>query len=58
MCSGRNMPLNDIKNARFEKFKAIQKAGFNPFPGGTKRTHEIKSALENFGKLSKSKKFI
>jgi len=52
------MPLDDIKNVRFEKLKAIQKAGLNPFPGTTKRTHEIKSALEDFSKLSKSGKEI
>jgi len=52
------MPLDDIKNAKFDKLKAIQKDGINPYPLSTKRTHAIQEALIDFGKLSKSEKEI
>ncbi|PIQ92416.1 MAG: lysine--tRNA ligase [Parcubacteria group bacterium CG11_big_fil_rev_8_21_14_0_20_39_14] len=52
------MALDEIKNTRFEKLKAIQKTGVNPYPQSTKRTQKIEDALKDFSKLSKSEKEV
>lgn len=48
--------IDEIKAARLNKLKAIKDAGFLAYPAETKRTHNSKEALYNFGKLSKAKK--
>jgi len=52
------MSLSDIRKKRLEKLERIKKSGINPYPGRTKRTHQIKDALDDFRKLSSSKKEV
>ncbi|MFC1630221.1 lysine--tRNA ligase [Patescibacteria group bacterium] len=50
--------IQNLKKVRLKKLEAIEKAGFLPFPGSTKRTHKISDALTSFPSLSRSKKQI
>ena len=50
--------LEQIRKARLKKLEAFKKALINPYPATTKRTHEIKEALENFDKILAQKKEI
>ena len=52
------MSLEDIKQVKLEKLELLKKAGVNPYPAKSWRTHEIKQALENFEKLSEEKERI
>ena len=52
------MPLEDLRKARFDKLEAIKKAGINPYPQTTKRTHRIIEAIDDFEKISKAEKEI
>jgi len=52
------MAIDKIREIRIKKLKAIEAAGFLAYPLKVKRTHEIIQALEDFSKLSKSKKEI
>ena len=49
------MSLEDIKQSRLEKLELLKKAGVDPYPAKSWRTHEIRQALENFEKLSEEK---
>ena len=49
------MPLANIRKTRLKKLEAIKKAGVNPYPIQTKRTHSIEEALVNFERLSRAK---
>jgi len=50
--------IDEIRKNRFKKIKAIESAGFLVYPGETKKTHSCEEALEDFSKLSRSKKEI
>ena len=50
--------INKIKKNRLKKLEAIRKAGFNPYPSKTKRTHCIFEVLSNFEKLEQEKKKV
>ena len=50
--------IDEIRKNRLKKLEAIKKAGMNPYPSRTNRTHEISEALLNFEKLAKAKKKI
>jgi len=50
--------IDNIKKTRLKKLEAIKKAGLNPFPAKSKRTHFIGQALESFSQLSRSKKKV
>ncbi len=50
--------IDELKKVRLQKLNSLQKAGLLAYPAKTKRTHSIAEALENFSKLSKSKKEI
>ncbi|MDD5146625.1 MAG: lysine--tRNA ligase [Candidatus Pacebacteria bacterium] len=50
--------LDEIKKIRIEKVKKVERAGFNPYPATTKRTHRIADALIDFEKIQKSKQAI
>jgi len=52
------MSLEDIKQSRLEKLELLKKAGVDPYPAKSWRTHEIRQALENFEKLSEEKERI
>lgn len=43
---------------RLKKLKALKKAGIEPYPADSKRTHLIKKALSDFNKLAKKKEKI
>jgi len=50
--------IDELRKIRLKKLKTIEKAGFLTFPLASKRTHRIFEALDNFGKISRSKKEI
>jgi lysyl-tRNA synthetase class 2 len=53
----KNMPtIEELRKTRIEKLKKLEAAGILAYPATTKRTHTVAEALENFGKLFKSKK--
>ncbi len=52
------MALNDIRKARLEKLEKLQKAGIDPYPAQSLRTHSIADALVNFEKFAEEKKEI
>ncbi|MBI2626312.1 MAG: lysine--tRNA ligase [Candidatus Nealsonbacteria bacterium] len=49
------MAISDIKKIRLKKLEQIKKAGINPYPIKTKKTHSIEQALTEFDKLSEAK---
>jgi lysyl-tRNA synthetase class 2 len=50
--------IDNIKKSRLEKLKSIKDFGFDPFPAKSKKNHYIEEALNDFSKLSKSKKRV
>ncbi|HEB01547.1 MAG TPA: lysine--tRNA ligase, partial [Candidatus Portnoybacteria bacterium] len=50
--------IEDLKKTRLKKLAKIKKAGINPYPSQTKRTHTCQEALADFKKLSRSKRKI
>ncbi|MCX6764290.1 MAG: lysine--tRNA ligase [Candidatus Nealsonbacteria bacterium] len=48
----------DIRKIRLEKLEKIRKSGTNPYPGTTKRTHQISEVLADFKKLASLKKEV
>ncbi len=50
--------IDEIRKVRIKKLEAIKSAGFLVYPEEVKRTHSIEEALENFNKISKSKKEV
>lgn len=50
--------LDEIKKIRLEKLEAIKKAGFNPYPAKTSRTHSAARALADFSSISEPLKKI
>lgn len=51
-------PLDELKKSRLKKLAAIEKAGFNPYPAKTGRTHSCLEILKKFNELKNSKKKI
>lgn len=49
------MAILDIKKIRLKKLEQIKKAGVNPYPIKTGRTHSIEQVLLDFEKLSSAK---
>ncbi len=49
------MPLDDIRQVRIEKLNKLQKAGVDPYPAKSWRTHTIAQALEDFDKHAEDK---
>ena len=49
---------NTIRKIRLNKLQAIKSAGIEPYPNQTKRSHTIKTALDNFNKLARTKKEV
>jgi len=47
--------ISDLRKTRLKKLEAMRKAGVNPYPITTKRTHTIREALFRFGELSRAK---
>ncbi len=49
------MSLEEIRKTKIEKLELLRKAGVNPYPEKSWRTHEVRQALENFDKFSADK---
>ena len=49
------MSLDDIRKTKIEKLEKLKKAGIEPYPAVSGRTHIVAQALENFDKLAESK---
>ncbi len=52
------MAISDIKKARIAKMEALKKAGINPFPIKSNRTHSIQGCLDSFDALSSKKEKV
>ncbi len=50
--------IDKIRQNRIEKLERMKKAGIDPYPASTKRTHKIEQALSDFTKFTKAKKKI
>ncbi|MEK7662532.1 MAG: amino acid--tRNA ligase-related protein, partial [Patescibacteria group bacterium] len=50
------MGLEEIRDARIEKSKKLWKAGINPYPSQSLRTHTIGESVDDFDKLAKEGK--
>lgn len=50
--------INNLRKTRLKKLETIKRAFINPYPGKTKRTHQISQALKDFTSLSRSKKEV
>src|SRR3989344_8700530 len=48
------MALEEIRKAKLEKLENIKKAGIDPYPAESFRSHKVSEALENFEGLSNS----
>ncbi len=48
--------IDDLRETRIKKLETLKKAGIEPYPVKTKRTHTIEQALAGFEDFSKSKK--
>ena len=48
--------LDDLIKERRKKLEALGKAGINPYPAGSKRTHTAAEAVIGFAKLLRAKK--
>ena len=48
------MALEEIRKARLKKLENIRKAGVEPYPAESFRSHKISEALKNFDNLSES----
>ena len=50
--------IEELRKTRLKKLEAIKKSQLSPYPEKTKRTHRIKDAIRDFGKLSRFKKEV
>ena len=50
--------IDELKKVRLQKLRSLEKTGFLAYPATTKRTHSISEVLDNFSKLSKTKKTV
>jgi len=50
--------LEEIRNTRLEKLKALEEKGIDPYPVSTNQDYELAEVVKNFTKLSKQKKPI
>ena len=52
------MALDEIRKTKIEKVKELRKAGIDPYPASSARTHSISEALEKFEDLASSQEDI
>ena len=52
------MPLDDIRQGRVEKLEKLKKAGIDPYPAKSWRSHEIGQVLSEFENLSADKRSV
>jgi len=48
------MALDEIRNTKIEKVNKLRKAGIDPYPALTRRSHSVAEAVEKFDELSVS----
>ena len=53
-----HMALEDIRKTKIEKIKELRKAGIDPYPANSERTHSVSEALDEFDELAASEKDI
>src|SRR3989338_8188686 len=49
------MPIVNLRKTKVKKLEMIKKAGMNPYPAETKRTHTIEEAVAGFDRLAGQK---
>jgi len=52
------MAIDEIRKTKIQKVKELKKAGINPYPATSSRTHTISDILDNFDALSGKKEEI
>ncbi len=52
------MSLDDIRQGRVEKLEKLKKAGIDPYPAKSWRSHEIRQVLDEFENLSADKRSV
>ncbi len=52
------MALDEIRKTKINKIEELKKAGIDPYPASSSRTHTISEVLEDFDNLSASKKEV
>lgn len=52
------MALEEIRNTKIKKVEELRKAGVDPYPAVSRRTHSIAEALEKFDEFESSQKEI
>ena len=52
------MALEEIRETKIEKVNKLRKAGIDPYPAVSGRTHSIDEALNRFDELAASKEDI
>jgi len=52
------MSLEEIRKIRLDKLETVKKAGFNPYPAATSRTHSAAQAVAAFSELSQANQKI
>ncbi len=52
------MPLDEILAARLEKLEKLKKAGVDPYPAKSWRTHDVSGVLDEFDGLMEDKKLL
>lgn len=50
------MPLDEIKKAKIDKLNLLKKAGVDPFPAKSWRTHQVFEVLEGFDTFAEEKR--
>lgn len=50
--------LEELRKSRIQKIKDLEKAGIDPYPATSKRTHTIAEILSSFSKLKKESKKV
>ena len=50
------MSLEEIRKTKIEKIEKLRKAGLDPYPAFSARTHKVVDVLENFNKFAQDKK--
>src|SRR4030042_1313434 len=53
--TGTTMPLEDFRKERIKKLEVLRKAGIDPYPAVSQRTHAIADALASFDALADGK---
>ncbi len=50
--------IEELRAERIKKLEALEKAGYNPYPTNSRRTHSIEEAFKNFSDLKDNNKDV